>query len=176
MSKLREDFRVNSSLISILMLISYRYGNFVYYNIKLPIIRHFLWFIYKTLDFLFVKVIGSADIPARCQIGKGLHLPHNGNGVIIHPNTVIGDFVTIVHQVTLGSNGVGNNGAPSIENHVYIGVGAKVLGRIHIGEGSRIGANAVVLKDVPPHSTAVGIPARVISNQKETTLRSLSSM
>lgn len=85
-------------------------------------------------------------------------LPHP-NGIVIHPQAVIGPNCLIFQQVTLA---VGDGGAPRIGGHVDIGAGAKILGGVSLGDHSKVGANAVVLNDVPPYKTAVGIPARIV--------------
>jgi len=106
------------------------------------------------------------EIHPGATIGKRFMIDH-GSGVVIGETTVIGNDVLIYHQVTLG--GTGNDSEhkrhPSICDHVMIAAGAKVLGNIRVGLGAKIGANAVVLKDVPPYSTAVGLPARFIQNE-----------
>ncbi|MFE4810520.1 serine O-acetyltransferase [Peribacillus simplex] len=153
---------MKNGIISRLMLNVYRFGNRIFYNINTPIIRQVLWMLYKFLDVIIVKIVGGADIPAQAKIGDNLYLPHNGKGVVIHPTATIGDSVTIYHQVTVGSDGTGNNGAPVVHDYVFIGVGAKILGRINIGDNAKIGANAVVLQDVPTNAVAVGIPAQII--------------
>jgi serine O-acetyltransferase len=107
----------------------------------------------------FWSVVTGADIPLNCRIGGGLLLPHP-NGVVIHPSSTIGPNCLIFQQVTIGAGG--KPGYPRIGGHVDIGAGAKVLGGVTIGDHARIGANAVVTTDVPPHATAVGIPARVL--------------
>ena len=101
----------------------------------------------------FWSVITGADIPLTCQIGGGLLIPHP-NGIVIHPDAAIGVNCLIFQQVTLGTRS--EPGAPSIGGHVDIGAGAKILGPVRIGDHARIGANAVVTKDVPSHTTAVG--------------------
>ncbi|MEG0177011.1 serine O-acetyltransferase EpsC [Anaerorhabdus sp.] len=108
------------------------------------------------------RFLTGIEIHPGATIGHGLFIDH-GMGVVIGETTVIGDNVQLFHGVTLG--GTGNEHAkrhPTIEDNVVIGTGAKVLGNITIGENSKIGANAVVLKDIPPNSTAVGIPAKII--------------
>jgi len=93
-----------------------------------------------------------------CDISLGLpktvFLPHP-MGIVIHRNTRLGDDVVIGHQVTLGGRDL-TNAAPNVEDGVYIGAGAKILGGVRIGRGATIGANAVVTKDVPPGATVVG--------------------
>jgi serine O-acetyltransferase len=108
----------------------------------------------------FWSAVTGADIPLNCKIGGGLAIPHP-NGIVIHPAAVIGVNCLIFQQVTIGT--AGHPGAPVIEGHVDIGAGAKILGPVHIGAHAKIGANAVVLCDVPSGWTAVGVPARLIA-------------
>ena len=102
------------------------------------------------------------EIHPGAKIGKRLVIDH-GMGIVIGETAEIGDDCLIYHGVTLGGTGkdVGKR-HPTIGNHVLIGTGAKVLGPITVGDGSRVAANAVVLKDIPENSTAVGSPARVV--------------
>ena len=113
----------------------------------LAVLRHRFW-----------SVVTGADIPLGCKIGGGLLLPHP-NGIVIHPAAQIGPNCLIFQQVTIGSEG---SGVPNIGGHVDIGAGAKLLGAIRIHDHALIGANAVVLCDVPAGRTAVGIPARIL--------------
>src|SRR5262249_41049432 len=78
-------------------------------------------------------------------------------GIVIHSRTVVGSHVTVMQQVTIGGKDRGENVAPVIEDDVYIGAGAKVLGGVRIGKGTVIGANAVVTRDIPPYCTVVGV-------------------
>ena len=101
------------------------------------------------------------EIHPGARIGRGLFIDH-GMGVVIGETAVIGDNVTLFQGVTLGGTGKERGKRhPTLGNNVVIGAGAKVLGNIVIGEGSYIGANAVVIKEVPPNSTVVGIPGRI---------------
>ena len=88
----------------------------------------------------------------------------HGMGVVIGETAVLGDYVTLFHGVTLGGTGTekGIKRHPTVGNHVVIGTGATVLGNIVLGEGCKIGAGAVVLKSVAPHTTAVGVPASIL--------------
>lgn len=128
---------------------------------KIPIIKQFLYFLYKILDIIFVQIVSGCFLPAQCKIGKNLILPHGGNGIVINAHAVIGNNVTIYHQVTLGVKEHGSD-LPKVGDNVIIGAGAKILGGVVIGDGAKIGANAVVLKDVPANATAVGAPAKII--------------
>jgi len=112
------------------------------------------------LRWRFWSAVCGADIPLSSHIAGGLVLPHP-NGIVIHPDAVIGPNCMIFQQVTIG-NGGPIAGCPHIGGHVDIGAGAKILGGVSIGDHARIGANAVVLTDIPGNATAVGIPARII--------------
>ena len=102
------------------------------------------------------------EIHPGAQIGQGFFIDH-GNGVIIGETTVIGDNVTLYQGVTLGGTGKEQGKRhPTIGNNVMISTGAKVLGSFKIGDNSKIGAGSVVLNEVPPNSTVVGVPGRVV--------------
>ncbi len=102
------------------------------------------------------------EIHPGADIGKGFFIDH-GSGVIIGETTVIGDDVTLYQGVTLGGTGKEQGKRhPTIENNVMISAGAKVLGSFTIGANSKIGAGSVVLEEVPPNSTVVGVPGRVV--------------
>ncbi len=115
---------------------------------------------YQVLMHHFWSAVSGADIPLNSHVGGGLELPHP-NGVVIHPEALIGPNCIIFQQVTVGTR-EGGPQVPCIGGEVSIGAGAKLLGGIRIGDHARIGANAVVLCDVPDHAVAVGIPARII--------------
>ncbi|MFT3731281.1 MAG: serine acetyltransferase [Hyphomicrobium sp.] len=114
---------------------------------KFAVLRHRFW-----------TVVTGAEIPLNCSIGGGLLIPHP-NGIVIHPDAKIGANCLIFQQVTLGTRG-DHGGVPVLEENVDIGAGAKLLGPIHVGAFARIGANALVIDDVPPRSVAIGVPAR----------------
>jgi serine O-acetyltransferase len=109
---------------------------------KSLVLRHRFW-----------SVVTGADIPLNCQIGGGLLIPHP-NGIVIHPGAKIGVNCLIFQQVTIGSRA--SKGVPNIAGHVDIGAGAKILGPITIGAHARIGANAVITKDVEVGNAAMG--------------------
>ena len=115
----------------------------------------------------FISGIGqfltTIDIHPAATIGCRVFIDH-GVGVVIGETAIIGDDVVIYQQVTLGGVSTSHGKRhPTVENNVVVGAGAKVLGNITLGEGSKVGANSVVVKDVPPFATAVGIPARIIT-------------
>ena len=103
----------------------------------------------------------GVEIHPGAVIGRGLFIDH-GMGVVIGETSVIGKNVTLFQGVTLGGTGKKKGKRhPNIGDNVVVGTGAKVLGDITVGEHSIIGANAVVVRDVPPHSTVVGVPGRI---------------
>lgn len=114
------------------------------------------------LKHLFWSVVTASDIDPAATLGKGLHLPHP-TGIVIHRDVVIGPDCMIMQQVTIGQTA--DLRVPVIGANVYIGAGAKILGPIDIGDSVRIGANAVVLDNLPAHCTAVGIPARIVRSR-----------
>jgi serine O-acetyltransferase len=96
------------------------------------------------------------------SIGAGIYMPHGG-GIVINPNSVIGPSCYISHGVTLGKAHTGpHQGSPSLGCGVFIGPGAVILGKLHIGDNAAIGANSVVLNDIPANTFAAGSPAKVI--------------
>ncbi|MDR2047497.1 MAG: serine O-acetyltransferase [Clostridiales bacterium] len=107
------------------------------------------------------------EIHPAAVIGKGIFIDH-GMGVVIGETAEVGDNVVIYQGVTLGGTGKDTGKRhPTIENDVMISSGSKVLGPITIGKGSKIGANSVVLKNVPPYSTVVGVPGRIVRRKGE---------
>lgn len=116
----------------------------------------------RTISALAYRWTG-VDIHPGATIGSGFFIDH-ASGVVIGETAVVGDDVTMYHQVTLGGRGDQTGKRhPDIEDRVVLGAGAKVLGPIRVGHDSRIGANAVVVRDVPPGSVVVGVPGQVIS-------------
>ena len=107
----------------------------------------------------FWSAVTGAEIPLNCSIGGGLLIDHP-NGIVIHPAAQIGVNCLISQQVTLGTRG--RPGLPWIGGHVDIGAGAKILGPVRVGDHAKIGANAVVVTDVPNNAVAIGIPAKII--------------
>jgi serine O-acetyltransferase len=109
----------------------------------------------------FNRVVFAAQVPAETRLGKGVKLNYSGLGTVLHPRAVIGDRVEIGPGVVVGGRSRIWN-VPVIEDDVQIGVGAKVLGPVRVGRGAIIGANAVVLHDVPAEAVVVGIPGRIV--------------
>lgn len=137
----------------------------VYHRIAHYFYKNKHWFLARFFAYRGRKVTGI-EIHPGAVIGKNLLMDH-GMGIVIGETAVIGDNVLIYHGVTLGgvSGAENEKRHPTIEDNVVIGAGAKILGNITVGENSKIGANAVVLKDVPKNATAVGVPARIILSE-----------
>jgi len=134
-------------------LIAYRIANFLY--------KKNIFFLARLIS-QFSRFLTGIEIHPGATIGKGLFIDH-GMGVVIGETAEIGDNVIIYHGVTLGGTGKETGKRhPTIEDNVIIGAGAKVLGPITLKKGSRVGANTVVLKDVPHDSTVVGCAGRNI--------------
>ncbi len=109
----------------------------------------------------------NIEIHPGATIGKGFFIDH-GTGVIIGETSVIGDNVTLYQGVTLGGTGKETGKRhPTLENNVMISAGAKILGSITIGENSKVGAGSVVIRDVPPNCTVVGVPGRVVRRNNQ---------
>jgi serine O-acetyltransferase len=128
-------------------------------------ISHALWMMKVPFFPRLISQIGrfltGIEIHPGATIGEGLFIDH-GMGVVIGETTIIGSNVTLFQGVTLGGTGKEQGKRhPTLGNNIVVGAGAKVLGNITIGDNSYIGSNAVVIKDVPPGSTVVGIPGRV---------------
>ena len=126
-----------------------------------PKIWHYLARFFELLN----MIINSNAISTKAKIGKNTIFHHHGIGCVIHDNSVIGSECNIFQNVTIGSqwsNGICEGSAPVIGNRVFIGAGAVILGKVTIGDNARIGANAVVISDVPSDTVAVGIPAKII--------------
>jgi serine O-acetyltransferase len=122
--------------------------------------RMHLFFFARLLS-QFSRWLTGIEIHPGAKIGKRLFIDH-GMGVVIGETAIIGDDVLLYQGVTLGGTGLQKGKRhPTIGNNVVVGTGAQVLGNITVGDNSYIGANAVVIKDVPPNSTVVGVPGRI---------------
>jgi serine O-acetyltransferase len=130
------------------------------------------WF-YKRNLLLIARIISQInrfitgiEIHPGARIGKGFFIDH-GMGVVIGETTEIGDNVTLYQGVTLGGTGKEKGKRhPTLGNNIVVGSGAKILGPLKIGDNAKIGAGAVVLKDVPPNSTVVGVPGKAVVREK----------
>ena len=130
-------------------------------------IASFLWFLKLTflakLISYFGRILTGIEIHPAARIGKNMFIDH-GHGVVIGETSEIGDNVLIYHGVTLGGNSLSKGKRhPTVGNNVIIGAGAKILGPLRIGDSARVGANAVVTKNINANSTVMGIPAKELN-------------
>lgn len=127
---------------------------------RVPVVRQ-LWFVFNRICGKFNEMATGIMLPESAVIGRRLTIEHFG-GIIVHGAAVIGDDCVIRQGVTIGNRHMNEPmHAPRLGNGVQVGAGAKLLGAITIGDGATIGANAVVVKDVPAGAVAVGIPAKI---------------
>lgn len=111
----------------------------------------------------FARFLTGVEIHPGAKIGKCLFIDH-GMGIVIGETAEIGDYCNIYHGVTLGGTGKDKGKRhPTLGNHVLVGAGAKILGPFTVGDNARIGGNAVVLKEVPPNATVVGVPGVIVT-------------
>ncbi|CAB3746281.1 serine acetyltransferase [Burkholderia sp. MSh2] len=158
---LREDWRTYERDIwrqGLWVMAVYRFGRWRY-RVRPRLLRRPLSLLYK-FGKIASQILTGIDLPCETVVGRRLLIEHFG-GIVISGDTVIGDDVVIRHGVTLGLRHRGTRGAPVVGNGVDIGAGAKILGPVRIGDGAVIGANAVVLDDVPPNALAAGVPATI---------------
>jgi serine O-acetyltransferase len=139
-------------------MLIYRFGRWRY-GIKPAVVRKLFSFIYKVL-FKFVQIITGIELPCEVRIGRNFVIDHFG-GIIVSGYAQFGDNCRIRNGVVVGLRRVEEKVAPIVGDNVDIGAGAKLLGPIRIGNNVLIGANAVVLCDVPDDSVAAGVPAEV---------------
>jgi len=120
----------------------------------------FRWIVNKVYGTVtvFAPILTGVALDRATRVGRRFHIVHPGM-VLIHPQAVFGDRCGVMHNVTVGMNTDG--GVPTVGDDVFIGTGAVVLGAIHIGDGARIGANSLVLTDVPAGAMAIGVPAKI---------------
>ena len=139
----------------------YRFGRWVYFEANGGVLLWPLKIMYILLNKFFVELLLGMYLPANCQIGKGVYL-NNYQGLVVNPNTKIGNNCSIGHGVIIGTAADGTARAPVIGNNVFIGSRAIVIGPITVGDNVRIGANAVVNRDVPANVTVAGVPAEIV--------------
>lgn len=142
----------------------YRFGHWVSYHLKFPILTYPFKISYFFLRKLSEMIIGVGIWP-ESEIGPGLKIEHWGG---VYVKATIGKNCRISQQVVIGHiGGFKGGGVPSIGDNVYIGAGAKILGDVIIGNNVLVGANAVVLSDIQDYGVAVGIPAKVVKLRSE---------
>ena len=160
LDELRSDYVRHGSSITDPAFISlsiFRYGKWANTR-KNRLARKVANLFYGVLKF-FVLNVTKVWIPPETVIGKDFHIIHAEGSLSIHPATVIGDRVGVMHNVTIGTNM--SSGAPVIGDDVFIGVNSTVLGKIRIGDRVRIAANTAVTTDIPSDSVAIGSPAKI---------------
>ncbi len=134
----------------------YRFGRWRY-TIQTRLLRMPFSLLYKIMKVLMQMMTGI-ELPCETVVGHRFRIDHF-SGIIISGDAIIGDDVVVRNGVTIGLKNTNERGSPVIGNRVDIGTGAKLLGNIRIGDDVVIGANAVVITDIPPNSLAVGVPA-----------------
>jgi serine O-acetyltransferase len=143
----------------------YRFGH-LRYRFRTPLIRIPLGVIHLILA-KFAEIFCGVTIGVSAKIGRRLVIEHSG-AIVVHGCAQIGDDCIIRQGVTIGNRHMNNPlAAPIIGNRVNIGAGAKILGAVRIGDDAEIGANAVVIKDVPAGAVAVGVPARILQRKPD---------
>jgi serine O-acetyltransferase len=162
LDNLREDWRTHERRLSrqgLWVMVVYRFGRWRY-QIRWRSVRVPFSVLYKTLKVL-AEVLTGVELPCETVVGRRFRIDHFG-GIIISGDAVFGDDCIVRNGVTVGLRNTGESGSPILGDRVDVGAGAKILGPIRIGDDVAIGANAVVLTDVPSNSIAVGVPARVL--------------
>ena len=137
-------------------LVVYRFGRWRY-GVRPVLLRKLLSAVYRVL-YKLVQIVTGIELPCEVQLGRNFVIDHSG-GIVISGYARFGDNCRIRNGVVVGLSRVDEPCAPAIGNNVDIGAGAKLLGAITIGDNVLIGANAVVVRDVPADSIAVGVPA-----------------
>jgi serine O-acetyltransferase len=153
---IRNDFEAHNRDWGAQRFWGYRFGQWRY-GVRPSLIRKLGSLIYKIL-FKFVQIISGIELPREAMLGRNFVIDHFGS-IIVSGYARFGDNCRIRNRVVVGLRRLEEHFAPVIGNNVDIGAGAKLLGRITIGDNSIIGANAVVLDDVPENSIAIGVPA-----------------
>lgn len=146
------------------VMLVYRFGRWRY-TVKPALLRKLLSFIYKFL-YKCVQIVTGIELPCEVEVGSNFVIDHFG-GIVISGYAKFGDNCRIRNGVVVGLANIDEPCAPVIGNNVDIGAGAKVLGKINVGDNVLIGANAVVIKDVPSNSIAVGVPAQIKPRKQE---------
>jgi serine acetyltransferase len=144
-----------------LAVMVYRFGRWIY-TLKIPVLKQLLYLLYFPLK-AFIVICFGIHIPVRAEVGRGFVI-HNFSCIFI-PRSKIGKNLTVQQGVTLGA-AYGKTGQPVVEDNVFIGAGGKVMGGIRIGNNVVIGANSLVINDVPDNAVVVGVPARIIANNR----------
>lgn len=143
-------------------MLVYRFG-VARMKVKPILLRAPLSVLYRTM-FRAVRNFYGIELPYTAKVGRRVIFEHQ-HGIVVHGATVIGDDCILRQGVTLGIRTLDKLAdAPVLGKNVNVGAGAKIIGHVHVGDGASIGANAVVLEDVPAKALAVGVPARIVNN------------
>jgi serine O-acetyltransferase len=159
---IREDWRTHNCQLSrhgFWVMLVYRFGRWRY-TVRWRLVRMPLSMLYKFMKFFSVTLLG-VELPCETVVGRRFVIEHVG-GIVVSGDASFGDDCVIRGGVTVGLRNRGVPGSPNIGNRVDIGAGAKLIGPIHVGDDCAIGANAVVLSDVPARSIAFGVPAHIL--------------
>jgi len=159
---IREDWRTYDRQLSrqgLWAMVVYRFGRWRY-TIRMPWLRKPFSFLYKLVKPVS-EVMTGIELPCEATLGKRFRIDHFG-GIVVSGDAIFGDDCVIRNGVTVGLRQTGQRGSPVLGNRVDVGAGAKLLGPIRVGDDVTIGANAVVISDVPSNSIAVGVPARIL--------------
>lgn len=154
-----EDFRNHGGLCPGFFALQVHHLGQWRYGLRPRPLRLLPWLVYR-VAFVLVRMFTGIEIPCEVRIGRRLRIEHQSD-IVVNGNVVIGDDVVLRNGVTIGVRRTGEAGSPVIGNRVDIGAGAKILGPIRVGDDAVVGANAVVIRDVPDRCLAVGVPARI---------------
>jgi serine O-acetyltransferase len=170
MGRFREDlarYRAHGESISAIALNPavwalawYRFGYAIYHT-RLPRLLMLPFKIIYRIGYLLIEITTEMCLSPRAEIGGGLYMTHVG-GIHLHPNAVIGKNCDLGHRVTIGDAAGTSRRVPRLGDNVYVGNGATIIGGIQIGDGGRVAANSLVMTNVPPGATVMGVPARVV--------------
>lgn len=138
-------------------VVVYRFGQFVYFRCRIPILRQILDAYYYYL-YTLIRTRLQIEVPRTSCIDAGFRIDHYGS-IIINCQIIAGKNLTITHGVLVGQT---DTGVPVIGDNVEIGAGARIIGGVHVGDYALIGASALVCKDVPERAVVAGVPARVL--------------
>jgi len=164
---LKEDWKTYERDIwrpGLWVMVVYRFGRWRY-KIRPRLLRLPFSFLYK-IYYFWIRLLTGIELPCETKVGRRLRIDHQSD-IVVSGDAVIGDDVVIRNGVTIGLKRAGERSSPVIGNRVDIGAGAKLLGPITVGDDVVIGANAVVLEDVPAGSLAVGVPARIVKKKEK---------
>jgi serine O-acetyltransferase len=138
----------------------YRFGHWIYKENSPRLLRLPLKMIH-VVGYKFFEVFLQMRLDPSAEIGGGLYITHAG-GIHLHPDVTIGKNCNLTQHVTIGTSAMGRKGVPRIGDNVYIGTGAAIIGKIRIGDGARIAANTLVINNIPPGATVMGVPGRIV--------------